>query len=249
MKVRKWLCIGTITAFSPNLFAVPPESANQYQNIPKRNVFALKEIPITVPQANTEPPPALPKIFLTGITTLGGYKRALFAVQYPAKAGQPAKEEYLMLAEGQREEGIEVLKVDENAREVRVNNSGTEMSLNFEKNGVKTTTTAANAAPNQPNQPGLATPGTAYAVPSGNPSTAAITPPQTGFRRTLRLPNPAPPPPPTTPVSPPPSSAALGVPAAAAQQQATGTATPITAEEELLLRALQEKSGGQVAPQ
>src|SRR5262249_16867763 len=138
MKVRKWLCIGTIAAFSPGVFAIPPDSANRYQQISERNMFGLRPIPEAVTPTNIEVAPAFPKIFLTGITTLGGYKRALLAVQYPAKAGQPGKEEYLTLTEGQREEGIEVLNVDENAREVRVKNSGTEMSLNFENNGVKT---------------------------------------------------------------------------------------------------------------
>jgi hypothetical protein len=242
MNVRKWLCIGTI-GVSSAVFAVPVDSS-RYQKIAERNMFGLRETPEIAQPAKTEVAPALPKIFLTGITTLGGYKRALLAVQYPAKPGQPAKEDYLMLTEGQREESIEVLSVDENARVVRVNNSGTEMSLNFENNGVKAMSTAANAGPNQPNQPGVATPGSVF--PSANPSTPGMTPPQAGFRRTLRLPNSVPAP--TTPVTPPRSSAALGTPGVIAQRQATNTATPISAEEELLLRALQE-NGGQVAPQ
>jgi hypothetical protein len=246
MNVRwKWLGTGTLALVCTTLPAVPPDPANHYQKIPERNVFGLKEIAI-VQQTNAEPPPAaLPKIFLTGITTLGGYKRALLSVQFPAKPGQPPREEYLTLSEGQRDDNIEALSVDENAKEVRVNNSGTVMSLDFDKNGVKTTANNTAAAPNQP---GAVTPGAPNLTPAANPSTSAITPPQTGFRRTLRLPNPTAQPP-AVPVNPPPSSAALGGPAAAAQQQAAGTSTPVSAEEELLLRALQEKAGGQVAPQ
>jgi hypothetical protein len=246
MKVSwKWLGIATLGLFSSTTFAVPPDSANGYQKIPERNMFGLKEPPPAVQPTNVEPQTALPKIFLTGITTLGGFKRALFSIQSPAKTGQPAKEEYLMLTEGQRENGIEVLSVDEIAKEVKVNNSGTIMSLNFEKNGVKTA--APSPVQNQPNQPGASTPGVATVIPSANPSTGAMMPPQTGYRRTLRLPNSVPTPPvPTVPVSPPPSSAALGVPGATAQRQAAGTSTPVTPEEELLLRALQEKG---VAPQ
>src|SRR4029077_18844899 len=111
----------------------------------------------------------------------------LLSVQFPAKPGQPPREEYLTLSEGQRDEGIEILSVDETAREVRVNNSGTVMSLDFDKNGVKTIVNNTAAAPNQP---GAVTPGMANLTPAANTSTAAVTPPQTGFRRTLRLPNP-----------------------------------------------------------
>jgi hypothetical protein len=244
MKVSgKWLCTGTLALSCSTILAVPPEAANRFQKIAERNVFALREPPEVQP-TNIEAVASLPKVFLTGITTLGGYKRALLSVQYPAKSGQAPKEEYLTLSEGQRDEGIEVLSVDENAKTVRVNNSGTEMSLDFDKNGVKTTAPAP-----APNQPAPSTPGMANTAVPANPSTSAITPPQPGFRRTLRLPNPpAAPQPPAVPVNPPPSSAALGVPAATAQRQAGRTATPLSPEEELLLRALQE-NGGQVAPQ
>ena len=190
-----------------------------------------------------------PKLFLTGITTLLGNKIAFFSVQFPTKPGQPAKEQSLTLTEGQRDEGIELLSVNEIAKEVRVNDSGTVMSLNFEKDGIKTTgNTTAAAAPN-PGQP-LPTPGIGTAPLPSNPSTS-FTPPQTGLRRTLRLPNAssAPQPPPTMLVTPPASSAAFGGPATAAQRQAAGTSTPITPEEEQLLQALQEKATGQVAPQ
>jgi hypothetical protein len=227
--------------------AVPPEGANRYQKIPERNLFGLKEIPPDVPPTNKEPPPALPKVFLTGITTLLGNKIAFFSVQFPTKPGQPAKEQQsLTLAEGQRDEGIELLTIDEIGKQVRINNSGTEMTLNFDKDGIKTVgNTTAATAPN-PGQPSP-TPGMGTTPLPSNPSTAAITPPQAGFRRTLRLPNPSVAP--TTQVAPPPSPAALGAPAAAAQQQAAGTSTPVTPEEELLLRALQEKNAGRVSPQ
>jgi hypothetical protein len=248
MKVSgKWIWVGMLTVFSPMAFAAMA-AAERYQQIPERNVFGLKEIPQSIVSTNTEPPAAVPKIFLTGISTLGGFKRAFLSVQAPAKAGQPAKEEYLILTEGQREEGLEVLSIDENAKAVRVNNSGTVMSLDFEKNGVKTVAnTAAAPGANQPNQPGVVTPGMAPAVPQANPSTAAITPPSVGYRRTLRLPNATPQP--VTTVSPPQSTATLGGPAATAQRQAAGTSTAITPEEELLLQALQEKNNGQIAPQ
>src|SRR5262249_7348091 len=119
MKVSgRWLCIGTLALSYSTVLAVPPDPANRFQRIAERNVFGLKE-PMPVEPTHTEAVAALPKVFLTGITTLGGYKRALLSVQYPAKAGQPPKEDYLTLTEGQRDGGIEVLSVDENAKKVR----------------------------------------------------------------------------------------------------------------------------------
>src|SRR6266850_3328059 len=113
---------------------IPTDSG--YQTIPEKNIFRLKELPVEQP-TNPEPKVALPKVFLTGITTIFGNKMALFRVQYPARPGEPAKEESLILAEGQRDGGIEVLGVDEVTKQVRVNNFGSEMTLTFEKDGVK----------------------------------------------------------------------------------------------------------------
>src|SRR5262245_43800763 len=103
------------------------DGGNPYAKIPERNIFGLKEPP-PAPVSNNEPAPALPKLYLTGITTILGNKRAFLTVQYPTKPGQPAKEEPLTLSEGQRDGAIEVLTVDEVGKKVRVNNSGTEMT-------------------------------------------------------------------------------------------------------------------------
>jgi hypothetical protein len=53
----------------------------------------------------------------------------------PAKPGQPIQN--LMLAEGQAQEGIEVLQIDETAGVVRVKNQGIEQTLDFLNNGAK----------------------------------------------------------------------------------------------------------------
>src|SRR5437016_10139298 len=121
MKVSwKWVWSGVLGLLCTTALAIPPNSADEYQKIPERNVFGLTEPPEQVQQTAVEPPAALPKVFLTGITTIFGNKMALFSVQFPAKAGQPAREQSLTLAEGQGDEGIEVLSVDENAKVVRV---------------------------------------------------------------------------------------------------------------------------------
>ena len=110
--------------------AGPAFSGNPYRHIPERNVFGLRP-----PQpAHLEPPPApLPKVVLTGITTIFGDKRALLKVQFPARSPRPAKEQSCILAEGQRDGSVEVLKINEKTAKVKVDNAGTVMEITFEK--------------------------------------------------------------------------------------------------------------------
>jgi hypothetical protein len=53
-----------------------------------------------------------------------------------------------MLAEGQSEGDIEVLEIDEKSGRVKVSNSGTIMTLTFEKDGLKQTPPLPTAPPN-----------------------------------------------------------------------------------------------------
>jgi hypothetical protein len=106
------------------------------QAIPERNAFGLKPAPI--PTIVDPPPTPLPKLILTGITTILGNKLALMKAVPPGNPpGRAVTEESLILAEGQREGNVEVLNIDENAGSVRVNNSGSIMTLTFEKDGAK----------------------------------------------------------------------------------------------------------------
>jgi hypothetical protein len=110
--------------------AGPTSSDNPYHQIAERNVFGLR--PPQPPRV--EPPPApLPKIVLTGITTILGNKRALLKIQFPAQPSKPAKAESCVLAEGQRDGAIEVLEVNEKTAQVKVDNSGTVSVITFEK--------------------------------------------------------------------------------------------------------------------
>jgi hypothetical protein len=109
---------------------VSNSSGNPYHDIPERNVFGLRP----AQPAHVElPSTPLPKILLTGITTILGDKRALFKVQFPAWLSHPAKEQSCILAEGQRDGSIEVLEINEKTASVKVNNSGTVMEITFEK--------------------------------------------------------------------------------------------------------------------
>src|SRR5882724_11471586 len=111
------------------------DSANPYQGIVDRNVFGLKPPPAP-PRPEDNKPPA-PKITLTGITTILGNKRALMNVAMPAKPPESAKQKSFILAEGQRDGDIEVLEIDETSGTVKVDDFGTIMVLDINKDGAK----------------------------------------------------------------------------------------------------------------
>jgi hypothetical protein len=107
-------------------------SGNPYHQIVERNVFGLR----SPPPPRVEPPTApLPKIVLTGVTTMLGNKRALLKIQFPAQPSKPVKEESCVLSEGEREGPIEVLEINEKTEQVKVNNSGTVSVITFAKPG------------------------------------------------------------------------------------------------------------------
>jgi len=123
--VLNGLLPGTLVAgFSPT------SSGNPYHQIVERNLFGLR--PPQPPRV--EPPPApLPKVMLTGITTILGNKRALLKIQFPAQPSKKAKEESCILAQGQRDGVIEVLEINEKTAQVKLDNSGTLSVITFEK--------------------------------------------------------------------------------------------------------------------
>jgi hypothetical protein len=151
--------------------AAPDTDVNQYNAISERNVFGLRP---PQPEAGpTNPPAPLPKITLTGITTILGNKRALMMLA-PAnlKPGEANKEQSLILTEGQREAEVEVLQIDEKRGSVKVNHSGTIMVLTFDKDGAKLPPTAPVRQP--PGAPPLptalpATAGAATTSPTTSP--------------------------------------------------------------------------------
>jgi hypothetical protein len=149
---------------------VQDSMANRFETIPERNVFGLKPPP---PKSESNaPPPQVPKIVLTGITTVLGNKRALMKLQPVGnKPNEQAKDNSLILTEGQREGAIEVIEIDEKAGSVKVNNSGTVMILTFEKDGAKLPNTPPPlvAAPGAPPLPG------AIPAPLPNMTAAGLT--------------------------------------------------------------------------
>jgi len=132
---RAAICILSMLLLCAGGSATGADSANPYQGIVDRNVFGLKPPPVAPRPEDNKPPP--PKITLTGITTILGNKRALMNVAMPAKPPDPAKQKSFILAEGQRDGDIEVLEIDETSGTVKVDDFGTVMVLDINKDGAK----------------------------------------------------------------------------------------------------------------
>jgi len=122
------LCAAAHASFPDNL-------AHPYDVIASRNVFGLVAGPKPLLPEPVRTP--LPKITLTGITTLLDRKLVLLKVQFPAKPGEQAHERSLLLTERERESGIEIMRIDPRAGRVVLNNSGSLTTLTFADDGIK----------------------------------------------------------------------------------------------------------------
>jgi hypothetical protein len=122
------ICLAGGLAFNANLRAdevVLP--GNPYATIVVRNIFGLNP-PLPVdPAANDKTPP--PKITPNGIMSIFGQLQVLFKVDSTAKPGKPAGDDDYILSEGQRQDDIEVVKINEKAGSVTFNNHGTVQEL------------------------------------------------------------------------------------------------------------------------
>jgi len=105
-----------------------------YSAIVERNVFNLHAPPPPVNPADLIKKMPPPKLILTGITTLSGQKKTFLTIPSP-KPGAPA--DSVILAEGQRLNGVEVKRIDEKAGVVEVINHDEPQTLDFEHDGAK----------------------------------------------------------------------------------------------------------------
>ena len=98
-------------------------SDKPYAAMVARNIFNLVPIPpVTAPELPADPPP---KITPNGIMSIFGKLQVLFKVAPQNRPGQPpAKEEAYVLSEGERQDEIEVIKIDEPGSVVTFNNHG-----------------------------------------------------------------------------------------------------------------------------
>jgi hypothetical protein len=111
-----------------------PQDSNKtddtpYAPIVARNMFALLPIPPPDPDADKPPVDPPPKITPTGIMTIFGRDQALFRVANKPKPGQPAKDDAYVLAEGERQDDIEVVKINHTAGIITFNNHGAVQEL------------------------------------------------------------------------------------------------------------------------
>jgi hypothetical protein len=249
VKVRKEILLSVLASVlaSPTAKAIAPNpSPAPYQQIPQRNVFGLRPAPFTpVPQST---PAAPPKLTLQGITTILGNKLAILKALVPAiKPGDQAKEQALLLAEGQRDGNIEVLQVDEKAGSVTVNDFGTVTTLTFAKNGAPLPSApapGASAPGSLPNPNPASVPPVSPVAPVTNPA-ALYTPPAnlTDGLRSLPLRIPRSPATGTTApsVQTSPAPAPLSSTPPTAQPQAPAQAGQVTPEEQLILNAVERQ--------
>jgi hypothetical protein len=130
-RVRLRSTIGTALVCVAGSLATPVFGGHPYSVIQDRNPFHLHPRAAVVAKTPVEP---LPKVRLTGITTIFPGKRALFLVDYPpAKRSEKPKEESYILSEGQKAGPIQVLAIDEKKAQVKLDEAGIITNVTFEK--------------------------------------------------------------------------------------------------------------------
>lgn len=104
-------------------------SGNPYSSISERNIFALVPIPTNPPVAEGPPVDPPPKITPNGIENIFGTMEVLFKVAHKPEPGQPASEDSMVLSVGERDDDIEVTKIDDQAGIITFINHGVVQEL------------------------------------------------------------------------------------------------------------------------
>jgi hypothetical protein len=130
------LCAGILIAFA-SADAVADSKGNPYQTISTRNAFALRAIvPKKVTQEPQPPPLPSVEIKLTGVARLSGSSPCAFLEfidPQTKKTDRPSP-----FREGDRyNEHIEIVSIDASRGLVRINRDGSDVTLDFEKDGIK----------------------------------------------------------------------------------------------------------------
>ena len=126
---------------------------NPYAPIVAHNMFGLNPAQAAGATADANPPP---KITPTGIMTIFGSRQALFTVDAVSKPGQPpGKGGSYILSEGQRQDDIEVTRINEKSGVVTFNNHGVVQEIPLTKAPTIATSTmpmpiAVNSSPTAP---------------------------------------------------------------------------------------------------
>jgi len=117
------------SADSASADSAPADSDTPYAGIVERNMFGLVPIPVATPEDNQPPADPPPKITPTGIMTIFGRDQALFKTTPKPKPGQQPKDVAYVLAVGERQDDIEVTKIDHAAGVITFNNHGVTQEL------------------------------------------------------------------------------------------------------------------------
>jgi hypothetical protein len=171
---RTWMpLLGMVWVLGGAQADVTSLGAPSYQTFVDRNPFGLKPVPTPAPvTVATSPPPVQVNIQLSGISSLGGNKRAWLVI--PPGPGR-TNTAYLSMSEGDPErDGIRIQSIDPERGVVQILNAGSPATLDFQTHGLAYRPPAAVNLPGQPQQARAARPG----APVVNPSrpTARITP-------------------------------------------------------------------------
>jgi hypothetical protein len=132
MKRRSYLILTVVGIGSLCVQEVSAE--NPYTPIVARNVFGLQPIPVAQNSGDEAAAAALPKITPNGIMTIFGKLQVIFKTA-TATPGQPPKELSYLMGEGERQDDIEVQKIDEKAATITFNNHGLIQTLELNKSG------------------------------------------------------------------------------------------------------------------
>ena len=180
MKRSGWLWMSAISCLAA-VAAMQAATDNPYQKIIERNVFGLNPPP--PPPAPPEPPaPPIPKITLQGVTTILGNRQVLFkALTLPAP-GKPINEQSYILSEGEREDDIEAVAINEVEGTVKFNNHGTIQELNLKTDSAKASVGGVVPAPKPPIPVPVFTQNTPDGSPEGDAGLRRI--PQRSVRTT-----------------------------------------------------------------
>jgi len=161
MNLRRCLISGLLTVawlYGQPLRASVAPAENPYTPIVERNVFGLVPIPpppVAVDPATLVPPP---KITPNGIMTLFGKLQVLFKVAGVTHPGLPPKDESYVMCEGDRQDDIEVQKIDQPSATITFNNHGVVQVLPLV---ASTGGTVASPPPGAVPPPGMPGPGMA----------------------------------------------------------------------------------------
>jgi hypothetical protein len=105
---------------------------DRYNGISQRNAFGLKPAPVPVPPPPPKPPAPPVTVKLTGIINYLSTKKAILLI---TEQGKPSESK--VMAENQMESQVEIKQIDPLAGVVLAIVSGQEVSLDFNKDGVK----------------------------------------------------------------------------------------------------------------